>query len=401
LTPKSRKRKNGTGEAIRPVEGDLVESVARRMRLKEGEEAVRRVLREVYRHGKIGTKDIAKATRLPVPVAAAIRRELEREGIIARRGGAVLTEKGTGYVKDKLGFIRGEGLICPVCLGKKIPIPEEHAETLGRLGEYSSRRPRVDTRLDQAYGTPETALRRALYMLEEGDLEGRGVLFLGDDDLTSIAVGLLGIAERIAVVDIDERLTRLISEVSEEEGLGIECILHDLREPLPSELNGVFDTFLTDPPYTLGGLRLFLSRGIEALRGRRTAAVYLAFADKPPLEMLEVHRAITGMGLFVRELIPGFNTYEGAAIIGNTTFMARLSTTEETKPAITGVYTGKIYTGELRPTVRVYRCRCGEDVEVGTGLRFATIEDLKEAGCPRCGKHEGFRMRRRVPRKPS
>ncbi len=401
MTPKSRKRKNGADEATRPAEGDLVESVAGRMRLKEGEEAVRRVLREVFRHGKIGTKDLAKATRLPVPVTAAIRRELEKEGIIARRGGAVLTERGAGYVKEELGFTREQGLICPVCLGKKIPLPEEHAETLGRLEEYSSGRPRVDTRLDQAYGTHETALRRALYMLEEGDLEGRRVLFLGDDDLTSIAAGLLGVAGRIVVVEIDERLTRLISEASEEEELGIECILHDLREPLPPELNGVFDTFLTDPPYTVEGLRLFLSRGIEALRTRRTATAYLAFADKPPLEMLEVHRAITGMGLFVRELIPGFNTYEGAEIIGNTTFMARLSTTEETKPAITGVYRDKIYTGELRPTVRVYRCRCGEDVEVGTGMRFATIEDLKEAGCPRCGRHEGFRLRRRVPGKPS
>ncbi len=104
MTPKSRKRKNGADEATRPAEGDLVESVAGRMRLKEGEEAVRRVLREVFRHGKIGTKDLAKATRLPVPVTAAIRRELEKEGIIARRGGAVLTERGAGYVKEELGF---------------------------------------------------------------------------------------------------------------------------------------------------------------------------------------------------------------------------------------------------------------------------------------------------------
>ena len=65
---------------------DLVKAVSGRMNLKEGEEAVRRVLFEVYRRKKAGTKDLARATRLPIPVAAAIRRELEKEGIIARRG---------------------------------------------------------------------------------------------------------------------------------------------------------------------------------------------------------------------------------------------------------------------------------------------------------------------------
>ena len=48
---------------------DLVGEIAARMDLKEGEEAVRRVLREVHRRGKVGTKDLARATRLPIPVS--------------------------------------------------------------------------------------------------------------------------------------------------------------------------------------------------------------------------------------------------------------------------------------------------------------------------------------------
>ncbi len=374
---------------------DPVRSISARMNLKEGEEAVRRVLMEVHRREKVGTKDLARATRLPIPVVAAIRRELEKGGIIARKGGAILTEEGERYVREELGMTEGSGPVMLVSEGE-MPIPDEHSEILGKLKEYSTLRPEPSPQLDQAFATPETALRRALYMLERGDLEGRAVVFLGDDDFTSVAAGLLGVARGITVIDIDERLIEAIEKISDDGGLGIECVVHDLRDPLPEGLRGRFDVVLTDPPYTVPGLELFLSRGVDALRSRKTASVYLCFADKPPLEMLEVHRAITGMGLFVRELIPRFNLYEGAEMFGNTTFIARLATTVETRPAVTGVFEGKMYTGDVRPTQRIYRCRCGERIRVGVGGAFDTIEALKSSGCPRCGRKEGFRLLRRV-----
>ena len=366
-----------------------VRSIAESMNLKEGEEAVRRVLTEVYRRGKVGTKDLARAARLPVPVAAAIRREMEKRGLIIRRGGATLSEE-------------GEKLAASLNLAGKIPLqsektPEtsERREILEKLRALSKLRPPPDTTLDQSYATPETAIKRALYMLDKGDLAGRDVLLLGDDDFTSIAAALLGVAKSLTVVDIDERILGAIMEASDSEDLGVMCIRHDLRGPLSGEHLGRYDVVFTDPSYTVPGLELFLSRAVEALRPRKTASVYVAFADKPPLEMLEVHRAITGMGLFVRELIPGFNEYEGAEMFGNVSSMMRLSATEEVTPAVTGVFEGAIYTGEMRPTVRVYRCRCGARVNVGVGRKFVTIEELKALGCPSCGSRQGFRLLRR------
>ena len=397
MTPTDADRKGRDGDE------DLVKTISERMSLKEGEEAVRRVLREVYRSRKIGTKDLARAARLPVPVTAAIRRELEKMGILARKGGATLTEQGEKYVRERLGFASEVGPAHSAYSCRQAAIPDEYAEVLKKLMDCSALRPEPFLMLDQAHATPDTALRRALYMLEEGDLEGREVLFLGDDDLTSVAAGLLGSARGITAIDIDGRLLGAIEEISDREKLGIECILHDLREPLEEGLVDRFDVVLTDPPYTLPGLRLFLSRAIDALRPRKTSSIYLAFPDKPPLEMLEAHRAINGMGLYVRELIPRFNIYEGAEILANTTFMAKLTVTEVASPAVTGVFRGALYTGEVRPTVRTYRCRCGEEVRVGSGEAYATVEELKAQGCPACGSRKGFRLRRRTagPKKGS
>ncbi len=388
----SLKRNIGSEES-----GDnIVENISRMLNLKEGEEAVRRILREVYLRGKVGTKDLARATRLPIPVTAAVRRELEKRKILARKGGAFLTEKGERYVRENLGMTRMSKTLCPLCHGKKIPLTEDFSEILEKLQKYSAQRPEPIPQLDQAFATPETALRRALYMLGEGDLEGRDVLFLGDDDLTSVAVSLLNVARRITVIDIDKRLLDVIVNISRNNGFSIECIQHDLRDPLPEQLHGKYDVAFTDPPYTVPGLKLFISRCIDALKVRKTASVYLAFADKSPLEMLEVHRAIAQMGLFIRELIPRFNTYEGAEMFANTTFIAKLSTTKETRAAITGVFTGKMYTGEVRPTVRIYRCKCGQKVKVGVGRSFSTIGELKSRGCPHCGSVDGFRLQKRM-----
>jgi hypothetical protein len=87
--------------------------------------------------------------------------------------------------------------------------------------------------------------------------------------------------------------------------------------------------------------------------------------------------------------------YIGAEILGNTTSMFRLVVTGEARPVITGPFQGGIYTGELRLTTRVYRCRCGEAIQVGSKQEFTTIEELKSRGCPKCGKKEGFRLAER------
>jgi predicted methyltransferase len=219
---------------------------------------------------------------------------------------------------------------------------------------------------------------------------------LGDDDLTSIAIGLFGLTEKITVFDIDKRLLSLIAEVSESEGLGIECVHHDLRNPIPDGHEGCYEVVFTDPPYTIPALKLFLSRGIMALKDLKSSTIYLAFAEKPPLEMLGVQASINEMGLTLRELIPRFNTYEGAEIFANTTFLARLSTTEISEPLIENVFKEKMYTGEVRPTKRIYRCGCRKKISVGMGMDFQTIEELKSRGCPYCGRKSGFRLFRRT-----
>ncbi len=377
----------------KPIDNsDLLRTISERAELEEGEEGVRRILREIFRNKKVSTRQLAQSSRLPTPVVAAVRRELEKVGMLARDGGASLTEKGQAFVKEQLGLVYTQKLTCPACKGRSIETPNNFTQLLEMLKKHLNTRPKPLPWLDQAHATPETALQRALYMLEKGDVEGRRIIFLGDDDFTSIAVAMLRAAREITVIDMDARLLEAIQLISQKESLQVNCVEHDLTEPLPEHLHHRYDVAFTDPPYTVAGLTLFVSRGIAALQRREGASIYLAFAHQPPRKMLAMQKTLGNMGLSIAEQIPRFNVYEGAEMFANTTFLARLETTEKTKPLVTGTYKGKLYTGEITQTVRTYQCHCDEQINVGATESLRTVEELKERGCPKCGRTLGFKL---------
>ncbi len=369
----------------------ILQEVASKSQLKEGKDAVRGVLREIYRFGTIGTKSLARKLFLPIPTVAAIRKELEKIGFIERlKKGAILTELGVDFVNLELQINYFQNLLCKECDGTTIELPDDADSIIPKLRDFTDLRPTPQTEIDQAFGKPITALCRALLMLQNDDLEGREVLLLGDDDFTSLAIALLGTLTKITVIDIDKRLLDVISQIAKENNFDIVCIHADLRKPISNKLVGKFDTVLTDPPYTISGLKLFLSRCLQALKPELGRKVYLAYAHRAPNDLLDVQKVIQEHGLVIQQMLPGFNLYEGAEMHGNTTFIAKLLTTDLSKAQIIDEFYEKIYTGEFSPTLRIYKCSKNHEIQIGKNEKIKTIEELKEMGCPVCGSKDKF-----------
>ena len=373
---------------------DLLEQVAETTSLREGAEGVAQILRIVHSQGRITLRDLSRKSGHPVPVLAAVRGELEKAQVMDRRSGLVLTERGQRFVQDHLGITTRHDPLCPLCHGRRILVDQNLRPSLEKLEGYLQRAPLVDVTLDQAPCLPETSMRRALYMYQSGALEGKEVIILGDDDLVTLAIGLLGqtlggrpLTRRLTVVEADRRWLDLIRAVSRAENLEIECVRHDLRDPLPGHLHEQFDTFETDPPYTKDGLGLFVSRAIRALKAGGGGQGFLSFGPKSPAEMLDVHRDLATMGLAVHEVIPAFNEYLGASLLGGSSQMIHLLTTRATRALVEDSrYKEPIYTGESSPTTRLYVCtHCKTEYQVGQGHPFVTIESLKAAACTKCG----------------
>jgi hypothetical protein len=284
-----------------------------------------------------------------VPVVAAIRGELETRGLLRREGGIALSPSGEEVVGRELGIACRRRL---ETLGYA-PVPDDLAGIQDRLSEICGSRPTVDVSLDQSHALPETSVRRALYLHENDALEGRDVIVLGDDDLTSVAISLVSSTlslriRRLFVLEQDSRLVAFLQGIASDEAMPIEVVQHDLREELPPGIAGAFDVFATDPPYTLEGLGLFVSRGVSALRSDPGKQGYISFGYRRPAESATGLGMLASMGLAPVEVLPEFNHYEGAQVLAGVSQMIRTVSTGNPDPKIRGEYSGALYTADMR-----------------------------------------------------
>jgi hypothetical protein len=395
--------------------------VAAAVGLAEGPAGVADVLRVVARHEPVASREIARRTELPVPIVAAVCNELRKRGVVdnsrpvrltpaGRESVAVLTGQhgttggnasgaadtgegaaGVGAPPGGEAEIRGQ---CPCCEGRGVALPEPAAGLVPALERAAAGVPAAKLELDQTHCTVDTKLRRVLRMHDAGALGGQRVLVLGDDDLVSVAIaafagvaGALARPRRLAVVDCDTDLLGYLDGQLAGLGLTADLIEHDVREPLPPSLLGSFDVAATDPPYTVAGARLFLSRAVDALVPGGGGHVFFSFGARRPAETVATQQLMTDMGLAVRSLVPGFNSYLGAGILGGTSHQYHLRSTGTSEAAVAGRYDGALYSASTRAArTRPYRCAgCGAVHQVGPGAAWATIAALKAAACPGCG----------------
>ncbi|MCX5524167.1 GNAT family N-acetyltransferase [Streptomyces bobili] len=369
----------------------MLTEVADAVRLQEGPPGVRSVLRALRRLAPASTRDISRATGLPVPIVAALGNELRRRDLLTKERPSRLTPAGLDVVAE-LGMDLTLDATCTTCDGRELVIPDVLDEAVRRLSDLMESGPAADMSIDQSHCTPETKVRRVLALLAAGSLPGGNLLLIGDDDLVSLAVAVVGdvlgspIVERVTVVDISPEILGYIRKVSAGLGTRVETVEHDLRQPLPAELHGGFDVAMTDPPYTAEGARLFLSRAVEGLRPGPSHSIFFSFGGKSPDEMLEVQREIMALGLVTNGYIRNFNEYRGSGILGGVGFFQHLLTTTSTASR-QGDFEGPLYTGDKRTRQREYTCAaCDARVRVGPGARWTSVAALRDEGCPQCGK---------------
>jgi N4-bis(aminopropyl)spermidine synthase len=357
-----------------------VGAVAAAVGLAEGRAGVLDVLREIARAEPVPVREVSRAVGIPVPIVAAVCNELRGQGLVERAQPVRLTARG----RAEIGTPGPHPAGCPHCGGTGTEIPAELAPFTAELAALAEAAPAAKVELDQTHCTVETKLRRVLLLDEAGALAGKRVLVLGDDDLTSLALrayaARTGRRADVTVLDVDPDLLAFLR------GHGVDAVEHDVREPLPAALAGAYDIVCTDPPYTVPGAELFLSRAAAALRPEVGAHVFFSFGARRPQQTVAVQTAIAGMGLAMRAVLPGWNTYTGAGILAGTSTMWHLRTAAPATPSITGTYDGPLYTADGRAAVaRPYKCAdCKAVWPVGPGQRWDRIADLRAAGCPDC-----------------
>ena len=174
-------------------------------------------------------------------------------------------------------------------------------------------------RLDHVAATPDTCMRRAAFLASRYWLKGAHVVFLGDHDLTSLALGLVQPGARLSVVDVDDDLLEYVDHAGSTLGVEVDCWFADLRLGLPPALREAADLVFSDPPYTPEGMRLFAERGCQALRRGEHSRLLLCYGygEHQPALGLKVQAVLHQLRLLLVEVHPQFNRYAGAQAIGS------------------------------------------------------------------------------------
>lgn len=167
-----------------------IEQTSEHTKLQEGKQVIEQLLLECYMKPGISTKDLARKTLLPTPVAAAIKRELIKVGALAQDRGVRCTAEGVAWIEREWGY-RGIDHSLYHELFDETKWIEGLRDVLASLEEIFTLRPSVDVQIDQSKCTPETSLRRAILCLKQHALIGKRILCVGDDDLVSVSIGLL------------------------------------------------------------------------------------------------------------------------------------------------------------------------------------------------------------------
>jgi hypothetical protein len=212
-----------------------------------------------------------------------------------------------------------------------------HAQVAEQLAKLIAGAPRGRSALDHVAATPETVLRRALLLGERFWLPGARLLFVGDHDLTSLAVALIHPEAEVTVVDIDERILAYLGEQAARLGLTVRTRWCDLRLGLAPSVRDRADVAVTDPPYTPEGIGLFVARAVEGLRDHERGRVLLAYGagERTPMLALKVQNSLHDLNLVHEAIYPDFNRYFGAEAIGSAADLYVLRATTKTRPAVT------------------------------------------------------------------
>ena len=214
------------------------------------------------------------------------------------------------------------------------------------LKKYQNLRPTPDRQLDQFNATVATTVKRVVKMAKNGDLWGKEIAFLGDDDLTSVAATLTAQPAKVVVFEIDERLIKMIKKISDDLGLEIEVVEQDLRKQIDVNYVKSFDIVFTDPPYTREGINLFVNQGINLLKEQLTSKLYLCYgnSDRAREREVEIQALITEHRLLIQTKLNRFNKYQGASSIGANSSLYILDWTPQTR--LVKALSSRIYTHE-------------------------------------------------------
>jgi hypothetical protein len=192
------------------------------------------------------------------------------------------------------------------------PLPPIDQALLSRFRTLIGERPAAILQFHQLQCDVESSLRRALKIRETIGPGLHSVLFVGDDDATSIALALMEPTYRFRVIDIDERVVGLLEGAAREIQVDLSTERLDLRFGAPPHLLGRFDAVVTDPPRNFRKCRDFLRFAASCLGKYVQARIFWSDHPEWTVGYANLVAGLDQLGLQLLEVCPELQRYADA-----------------------------------------------------------------------------------------
>jgi predicted methyltransferase len=208
--------------------------------------------------------------------------------------------------KDNSNFFR-----CNCNGGFKIP-----RKLLLKAKEYCKLRVVPNVKIDQCPTTPEDLACRVAFMYENGDLSGKRIFCIGDNDFASLLMFEIGKPKEVVVIDIDDRVLATIKKVSKNQKWVIKTKKFDIqkfsKENCPKDLENRFDVFQTDPPYTEVGFKYYLALGMVVLKRKGACYVvapHMNLEDWSDELLYKIEKFLLEHGFLITDILSSFQSF--------------------------------------------------------------------------------------------
>ena len=196
---------------------------------------------------------------------------------------------------------------CKSCGGATVEL-EELNDLKSKLKVIWENKPKPTLLFDQRPVTLETSLKRVAYLMSRNDVYKKDIVFLGDDDLTSICLAMANNNCKITVLDADERLIDYINQVALKYNLNVDAFVLNVMNIIPDKWHGKFDVLMTDPTPQKIPFTVFTNAAIDLLK--ENGVLYTSIYSSAMSKNMDLQRIITNMNLYITEMIPAFTHYQ-------------------------------------------------------------------------------------------
>lgn len=201
--------------------------------------------------------------------------------------------------------------VCPGCKGKIVNQGHKQYQSIkNKMRVIYATKPKPTFVFDQRPVTIETSLRRAFYLAWRGDIHRKKIALIGDDDLTSLALGFLNLAQEIVVFEIDKRLVKFLRQQVKKYHLKVRVFERDVISGISPRYRHRFDVFLADPTPTSAPFTVFVNAGLQLLKKSEGVVGYLSFYPSCMDKSISLQTILTKMNLMITDSIPFFTEYE-------------------------------------------------------------------------------------------